>query len=131
MKNLETLTAEWLAAKADENAANKRRGEIEAQITALLPVSTEGTVNAQVGEYRIGVRYGVTRKVDTEKLQAMWGQLGAKAQDCFKWKADVALPKLRALQEYVPAEYTKLAAVIEAKPSKPSVSIEVHEREAA
>ena len=131
--NLATLTTQWLEAKAEETAANKRRIDIEAQIAASLPCTdgAEGTRSEQIGEYKVAVRYGVTRKVDSDRLQTMWGDLGVKAQECFKWSAAVALPKLRALQEYVPAEYARLAACIEVKPSKPSVSIEVVEKEAA
>ena len=133
MNKLAELTAAWLAAKAEESAANKRRLEAEQQIAALLPaVEPEGTIASQVGDYRVAVRYGVTRKVDTEKLQGMWEKLTPAAQSCFKWSAAVTLPKLRALQEFAPpADYAKLAACIETKPSKPAVSVEAVEKEAA
>lgn len=130
--NLEQLTHDWLQAKADENAANKRRVEIEVQIAASLPpAASEQTVAQVCGDYKIAVRYGVTRKVDTEALQTMWDKLPAKAQEAFKWTAAVTLPQLRALQEFMPADYAKLAGCIETKPSKPSISIEAVEKEAA
>lgn len=130
--NIAELTAAWLTAKADENAANKRRLEIEAQIVAALPpTAPEASVSAKIGDYAISVRYGVTRKVDADKLGAMWDELPAKAREAFKWTAAPVLPKLRGLMEYAPAEYARVAACIEAKPSKPSVSVDVLEKEAA
>ena len=129
---LEGLTLAWLKAKENEAAANAERLKIEAQIVALLPHdSAEGSESKAVGDYKVAVRYGVSRKVDSDALQRLWPSLSAKAQEVFRWKADVATPKLRALQEYVPAEFAKLAAIIETKPSKPSVSIELADKEVA
>jgi len=133
VKNLETLTAEWLAAKADENAANKRRLEVEAQIAAALPCvdGTEGTRAEQVGEYKVAVRYSNTVKVDTVKLQGIWEQLPDAAHKAFRWEAKVDTKNLRGLREFAPADYAKVVACVEKKPAKPSVSITVVEREAA
>lgn len=128
---IESLTLAWLKAKENEAAANAERLQIEQQIVAMLPGEIEGTASREVSDYRVSVRYGVTRKVDTTRLQAMWDTLPAKAQEAFRWKADLVLPKLRALQEYMPTEYARLAAAIETKPAKPSISIELVEREAA
>lgn len=122
---LESLSAAWLDAKRQEQEANARRVDIEQQIAAKLPpAETEQSVAQLVGDYRVTVKYGVTRKVDTEALQELWQELTPQAQQCFKWKADVTLPKLRALKDMLPQVYAKLAPIIETKPSKPSVSIE-------
>lgn len=130
--NLATLTAEWIAAKADENAANKRRIEVETQIAALLPNDGhEGTVAQAVGEYRVAVRYANTVKVDTPKLQAMWDALPEAAHKAFRWKAEADVKNLRALREFAPGDYARVVACVETRPSKPSVSITVVEREAA
>ena len=126
---LESLTLAWLMAKEREAAANAERLQVEQQLVALLPGESEGTTSQIVSDYRVSVRYGVTRKVDSDKLRELWADLPSKAQEAFKWSAAVALPKLRALQEYMPAEYARLAAVIETKPSKASVSVDLVEKE--
>jgi hypothetical protein len=123
-EDLASLTRSWLKLKQAEADAASARLAVEQRICALLPATTpESTTKSAVDGYAISVRYGITRKVDSEKLQAMWGQLPPKAQEAFRWKADVVLPKLRALMDFLPAEYSKLAECVEAKPSKPSVMI--------
>lgn len=127
------LVMAWQKAKAAETAANVERLEIERLMVAQIPApeGNEGSVSLVVDDFKLAVRYGVTRSVDTAKLQAAWDSLPAKAQEAFTWKASVSTPKLRALAEYMPAEYAKLATFVEVKPSKPSVSVEAIEREAA
>lgn len=127
------LMSAWQEAKAEESAANAKRLEIEKLMVAQIPApeGDEGTVSMVVGDFKLGVRYGVTRSVDSEKLQSMWETLPAKAQEAFTWKASVSTPKLRALAEWAPADYQKLVACVEVRPSKPSVSVEQIEREVA
>lgn len=127
-EDLATLTASWLKLKQAEADAASARLAVEQRMCALLPGQTaECTSVGQIPGFKVSVRYGVSRKVDSDALQAMWDSLPPKAQEAFRWKADVAMPKLRALMEYLPAEYTKLAAVIEAKASKPSVCVDAVE----
>lgn len=122
---LESLAAEWREAKEAERAANERRVAVETMIVAAMPGETpEETVNRDVAGLRVKVTYKVTRSVDTEALQAIWPSLSDKAQACFAWKATPKVGELRKVQEFLPAEYAKVATVIEAKPAKPSVSIE-------
>jgi hypothetical protein len=131
MNDLRKLTKDWLKAKTDEKTANERRLLVEQQIAAVLPSqASEDTRHAEVDGHKVSVKYGVTRKVETEKLQANWDKLSPMAQAAFKWKADVTLPKLRALQDMLPDEYAGICAYIETKPSKPAVTVtsdlEVH-----
>lgn len=129
---LAVLAASWAEAKAAEQAATARRIEIEQHIVGMLPSqSTEGSVRQDVGDWRIGVTYKLTRTVDTDKLQAMWDDLGDKARAAFRWKAEVRIKEMRGLQEYVPAEYALIAEAIETKPAKPSVSVELVDKAAA
>lgn len=126
------LVAAWSVAKAAEAAANARRLEIEAQIVAAMPSGDpEGTVKADAGAFRVKVTYKITRNVDSNGLQAVWMTLPDKAQACFAWKASAKVGELRKLQEFLPSEYQRLAAYIEAKPAKPSVVVEPIEKEAA
>lgn len=123
---LESMTLAWIMAKQHEDAARAERLAIEQQIVAALPGAHPEAIRLQVvGGYRVAVKYAVTRRVDSERLQAMWGELPPQAHGAFRWKAEVALPKLRALQELLPDVYAQLVPAIEAKPAKPSVTIEL------
>lgn len=126
---LESLTLALVLAKDEERALIERRRALEDQIAEMLPADAiEGSISREVGDYRIAVKRSLTRSVNTPKLQEMWATLPPKAQEAFRWTAAVALPKLRALQEYMPAEHAKLAAVIETKPARPAVTVDLIER---
>lgn len=106
---IESVTLALVLAKDEEQQAHDRRVALEEQLAALMPCAVlEGTRQEIVGDYRVSIRYGVTRKVDSDKLQALWATLPEPAQGAFRWKADVALPKLRALQELQPQTYALL-----------------------
>jgi hypothetical protein len=120
------LAAEWRIAKNMEDAAKKKRVEIEAQIAeAFPPTDVECIRKFDDAGVKISVSYGVTRSVDTPKLQGEWANLTAFAQDAFRWKADVSVAVLRNLEENHPALYKQVAAFITTKSSKPSVKVEV------
>ena len=126
---LESLTLALVLAKDEERALIERRRALEDQIAEMLPTDAlEGSISCVIGDYRIAVKRSLTRSVNTPKLQEMWETLPPKAQEAFRWTAAVALPKLRALQEYLPAEHAKLAAVIETKPARPAVTVDLIER---
>lgn len=125
-EDLASLTHAWLTLKQAEADAASARLAVEQRICALLPANAhESTSKGSVEGFAISVRYGVGRKVDSDKLQAMWDGLSDKARECFRWKADIALQKLRGLIDFAPAEYTKLAECIEVVPAKPQIRVEV------
>lgn len=129
---LESLTLALVLAKDEERTLIERRRAIEDQIAEMLPTDAlEGSISCVIGDYRIAVKRGLTRSVNSDKLRDLWDTLPTKAQEAFRWSAAVALPKLRALQEYMPAEHAKLAAaVIETKPARPAVTVDLIERAA-
>lgn len=122
---LDVLAAAWREAKAAEAAANARRLEIEAQLVAALPCpDAEGTVKATLTGAVVKVTHKLTRKVDSEALSAGWTNLTPAQRDCFRWKGELDIKRLRSVQELLPQEYAALAPYIETKPAKPSVSVE-------
>ncbi len=121
---LTSLAAAWRAAKADEDAAKQRRIDIEAEIVDSFPIEIEGTDSRDAGPYKVTVVHKMNRSVNTDALQQLWPRLNDKAQACFSWKATVKVGELRKVQEFLPDSYVLLATVIEAKPAKPSVSVE-------
>lgn len=121
MQTLNELKAAWLSAKAAERAANEQRLLIEASILELMPSQTEGTVTDK--DSGISVGFKVTRKADTEALQADWMQLPLKVQSAFTWKADVSAKQIKAIQELDPAAFEVAAKYITSTPAKPSITI--------
>lgn len=115
------LVAALRHAKAEESAANQRRLDLEAQIVArfVVPEGGEGTVKDE--EFQIAFK--LTRKVDTEALQASWAKLDKNSQKAFRWSADVDLKQLRALSDLDPDSAFVAQGFITTKPAKPSITL--------
>lgn len=108
-------------AKDAEAAATAHRQEIERQIVAQFPVPLGGEGTHKDEEFSI--TYKVTRKVDTDGLQAAWAGLNANAQKAFKWAATVDLKQYRAIADLDPASYSQLAAFVTTTPAKPAITL--------
>jgi hypothetical protein len=121
MVTLATLEERLRKAKATEEAARKERVAIEELIVGRFapPAGAEGTAK----EGGLTVTWKVTRKVDTDALQAAWSSIGANAQKAIKWKADVDLRSLRALQDMDVDGYGQIANFITTTPAKPAVTL--------
>lgn len=121
---LEELVALRIAAKRAEDDAAQHRKDLDSQIAELMrdPAKMEGAVTKKIGEHKITVTYGITRSADTKELQKVWHKLTAPQQDAFSWKASVSLTGLRACSA---DDQLALAQFIEAKPSSPSVKVEL------
>ena len=121
---ISTLVAARIAAKQSEDAAVQARRDIDTQLAELLrdPAKTEGTVSQKVDGYKVVATYGMTRKADTEKLQAAWQSLPLTLQCAFRWKPEVSTSELRKLDA---AQQLIVSKFIETKPASPSIKIEL------
>jgi hypothetical protein len=124
---VEALAALWVKAKAAEKEANEMRVALELEIASHLPARAEGTVSQEHGAFRVTCEYKLTRKVDSDKLSDVWAKLDPRAQAAFSWKADVKIGELRKVQEFLPDAYAALAPMLETKPAKTAVRIELLE----
>lgn len=118
---LTQLVSALREAKTLEDRAKANRLAIEEQIIALVPPcdGLEGTTKLA----GLTITYKVTRKVDSDALFAAFNTLNEHAQKAFRFKAEVALTQFRALQEFDPAEFNKVAAYVTTTPAKPSITL--------
>ncbi len=116
---LAILVANLRQAKAKESEAVEYRRGIEAQIVSRFkaPDGGEGTVK----DDEFSIKYAVTRKVDTEALQAAWAALSPNTQKAFKWSADVDLKHYRALIDLDPDNAYQAQGFVTTKAAKPAV----------
>ena len=132
MNNLESLAAALESAKAQEDAARKQRMQIEEQICDYMNLPVEGTSHIEAGHWKGTVTAKLNRALDEAKLRQVAHQIpddvGAKV---IRWKPDLVLKELRAVQEYRPDVYKVLASAITTKPAKPAVKLTRIEEEAA
>ena len=117
---LQLLIDRLAEAKHQEAAARDTRLAIEEEILAHFeaPPTGEGTKT----EGRVSVAWKVTRKVDTA-LADHWAELGKNAQQAFKWKPDIDLKALRALQQMDADGYAQAAKFITTTPAKPAITL--------
>jgi predicted NUDIX family NTP pyrophosphohydrolase len=109
--------------KAEDEAIAARRA-IDELISSQLAKAgtTEGTVTEKLDGFKVSVSYGVTRKLDTKKLQADWEKIPARVRECINWKADLSTSGFRTLDnESVKA----LSDYMETKPATPTVKVEI------
>jgi hypothetical protein len=92
--DLETASAEWLAAKAAEHAATSRRRELEDHLLSLIGVAEnmEGTENTVTdGGFKIRITGRMSRKVSSDRIQEIAQEEGSTEHlsRLFRWKPEI------------------------------------------
>jgi hypothetical protein len=122
---LETLAAEWLAAKAIETKAIDDRRAVEDKLNAIFDapvVGWEGTMEYVLGKYDCRLVQRISRKVDHEMIGVISAEhsLENLLPVVFRWKASVNLKAWNALD---PEVCHLFAQAITTKPNRPSFKI--------
>lgn len=128
MKNdltLAQLAQAWLDAKHEEESAVAKRRQIGELLAAALPGPDEATATHKDAQLVVKVTRKLTRAVDADLLGREWEFIGTNVRNAFKWKADVNLKHLRALQELAAPELADVQKYITTKPAAASVSVEL------
>lgn len=123
MSNVETLCAAWIDAKRAENAANKRRIEIEEQLAQALDVPSEGAKTHKLDAYKVTLTQPVTRKLD-EDIWARVSGLVPEALRPVKVKLEADATGCKYLANNEPDMWKKIAKAFETKPGKIGVKVE-------
>lgn len=120
--NIEALSADWIAAKAAEEAANKARIDIENRLIAALGQKEEGAQTHNIGQYKIEIVGKVSRKLDF----AAWDIIKDKFPENLrpiKVKEELDEKGVKYLQQNEPQLYAILP--LEVKPAKTAVKVVV------
>lgn len=122
---LSDLSAQWLAAKETEKAAQEERRLIEDRMLSLigLPEAFEGTENAYAGEYKIKLVGRLNHKIDADRLQEIAAEHGLTDHlgSLFRWKPEINARVWKAADESIT---NTLLEAITTTPGRPSFSIE-------
>lgn len=107
------------AAKADEQAAKEVRLKAEDDLLAALgQQKMEGTTTTATDGYKITVTAKLTRKLDYDRYQ----QMGLPENLQFvKYKPEIDLKRLRAIEMVDPA---LVASCVTVAPAKPAIKLE-------
>ena len=124
MSELKELCRQRVLAKKAEDEAVAARKAIDADIAKLMrtPGLTEGTASEKLEGFKVSVSYGITRKLDTKKLQSDWDKITAPVRACINWKADLSTTAFRALDQ---DNLLALSNYMESKESSPTVKVEL------
>lgn len=122
MPDIESLATDWLRAKGEEAAANKKRVKIESQLVELIGKKDEGSQTQKVGNFKITTTGKVTRKMDWEKWESIKGQI-APVLHPVKTKKELDEKGVKWLQENEPELYKLLPITV--TPAKTAIDIKV------
>ena len=121
---LDDLAIRWSRAKAAEQAANKERLAVEAEIAKLVGVAEEGTTTAETAAFKIKTVGKLTRSLNSDALQTDWEALPEAIQKCFSWDAKLDTKAFRALESMRDDLIPTISKYITTKPAKASISVE-------
>ena len=93
---VDVLAAEWLVLKREEKSMQARRRAVEDELLAHIANPKEGTVHVNQS---IKVQFKLTRKVDSDALDAIWDKLPDNIQAAFSWEAKPVAKELRKVQD--------------------------------
>jgi len=125
LKSLANRTAEdaasdWMDAKNEETAANKRRLALEEELLSFLTTKTEGSESHQIGPYKVTLKGSLNRKVDFDLL----AKLGIPENLLpLKYKPELELKGLRYLESNEPETYKLFCKAMTVEPAKTSVTV--------
>jgi hypothetical protein len=130
MDNIDPLCQSWLEAKRQEREATENRRVIEDQLIAALGIQEdqEGVQSADTDNHKVKVTGRISRKVDAGRVQEIAAEHGLSDMlpNLFRWRPEINASVWKATD----AALTKpLLDAIEAKPGRPSFSIEKKETE--
>jgi hypothetical protein len=119
-----TLYQRWLDAKKLETAAVKDRRELEDSMVKefALPKDLEGTVNHEVGGYKIKMEGKINKKIDSDKLQMLAAEAGLSEHlsSLFRWKPEI---NVKAWDSAADAVTGPLLGAITSTPGRPTFTI--------
>lgn len=125
MNELDTLAAEWSAAKLAEGLAVEARRVVEDRLVILLAISEqfEGTFNSNTEKgCQIKIVGRLNKKIDSEKLQELARDAGLTEhlQSLFRWKPEI---NAAAWKSSAASITEPLLGAITTTPGRPSFSI--------
>jgi hypothetical protein len=119
-RTVEDAASDWMDAKNEEIAANKRRVEIEEELLSFITSKTEGSESHQVGPYKVTLTGRLNRKVDWDMLP----KLGIPEDMLpLKHKPELDLKGLRYLESNEPEFYNAFCKALTIEPAKTSVTV--------
>lgn len=128
MQQIEQLVAQWRDYKSIEESAVENRRQVEDQIVSLMELdpSKEGTINLDVGDFKVKLVNRLNRKVNSEMLQEIAAEHGLTEHlsALFRWKPEINMTVWKSTEQSIT---TPLLDAITTTPGRPSFSVNKEE----
>lgn len=122
-RTIDELVTDFIAAKADEVAAAKKRVAIEEQMIALLGKRDEGSETHELANgFKVTITGKQTYSADMEELQKICAKLPAEMRP-IKTKVELDSTGAKYLRANEPAIWAKLSKAITVKPAKTGIEV--------
>jgi hypothetical protein len=125
LEPLENLVDQWTSAKRDEEAANRRRVELEGAIIARTGEPEEGSETVELADGRkLTVTSKITRTIDEQLWRSVLHDVPEHLRPIvFVETAKLDLKGIRYLQEHNPGVYMIVSRAITARKAKTSITV--------
>lgn len=117
MSNVSALLADWVKAKAAEDAAQRQRRKIETQLESALEVPNEGSKTTEIDGFKVTVTQPVYRKVDAVAWEAIKTRISENLWPV-KTKVEADPTGCKYLANNEPEIWAQIAEAFETKPGK-------------
>lgn len=125
MNPIDQAAAVFEKAKKAESKATEARIAAEKVLATLMPVKEKGSVTVKGESYKVTIKYGLNRTIDTAALAAVKSEIpAAMFEQAIRYKPDIIDAGLEYLKSNEPDTYALLAQAITSKPAKPGVAVE-------
>jgi hypothetical protein len=123
-EKMDTMAAEWLAAKQAEKQAVETRRQLEDRMVAAMAMraDAEGTITVKTDSFVVKAVSRLDRKIDVDKLHdaAIEAGLYEQLKTLFRWKPEV---NVTIWKQTDPAITGPLSVAITTVPGRPSFTI--------
>ncbi|MBK7822977.1 MAG: hypothetical protein IPJ61_18505 [Tessaracoccus sp.] len=125
VQSVDELVVDWIDAKRDEDAANKRRVAIEERIIALMGEPEEGSATHElIDGSKLTITSKITRTIDEAAWRAVMDRVPERLRTItFVETAKLDLKGIRYLLDHEPDVYGIVAQAITSKKAKSSISV--------
>lgn len=115
----EETIQKWIDAAATLKAAKEEEMELRKEICATLQEadSRYGTLNFDVHDFKLKATFGLSYKIDEDKLEALKDDLDEADLACIRWKPQLDVAAFKALGSDI------LNEIVIVTPSAPTLKV--------
>lgn len=129
---LDSACYRFQQAKAAEDQARNERLSAEKEVLRLVGFKEEGTTSAKTAWYKVKTVGKLNRSIVANRLSEVQSLVPtAIFEQVIRYKPELSLSGLRAVEKANPGIYQVLVRAIVTKPAKASVSVELIEQQRA